>query len=151
MVTNTMPFREDGQNFMIVDAQRNRRYTYPPTSRLSSMCRSSIDNMMTFNPMQRPSIKRCCYLPWFHAAFPNLNIDSLQPRHSYQQQNLAKSQNTVLSQNLVTMCSSGKSSEQQLKERVQDSGHKKTVVSFSSKKTSSGNNNSRIRQYYLNK
>lgn len=74
MVTNTMPFRENVEhNWMIVEAQRNRHYAYPSNSYLSSLCRLTIDKLMTFNPHTRPSIKQCCYLGWFQTAFAVIN------------------------------------------------------------------------------
>jgi len=66
MLTNTMPFREDvQQNSMIVAAQKARRYRYPGNLMLSNSCKSTIDAMMTFDAIFRPSIKDCRFLPWF--------------------------------------------------------------------------------------
>uniref|UniRef100_A0A915D3S1 Protein kinase domain-containing protein n=1 Tax=Ditylenchus dipsaci TaxID=166011 RepID=A0A915D3S1_9BILA len=66
MVTNTMPYREDVEhNDLIVEAQKSRRYRYPSNLMLSHACKTTLDVMMTFDPIQRPDVKRCCSLPWF--------------------------------------------------------------------------------------
>jgi hypothetical protein len=49
-----MPFREDVDNTMIVDAQRCRRYRYSSKLALTSECKATIDKMMSFDAVQRP-------------------------------------------------------------------------------------------------
>ena len=65
MVTDTMPFREKQHNSHIVESQKFRRYSYPSKLRLSTVLRSSIDQMLNFEPSTRPSIQQCLRLPFF--------------------------------------------------------------------------------------
>lgn len=89
MLTNTMPFVENVEhNWMIVEAQRDRRYCYPTDFNLSIICRMSIDAMMTFNADKRPSINQCCQLFWFRSEYNKLTFQSsscrLQPIENFQ-------------------------------------------------------------------
>jgi len=73
MTSNMMPFREDVEhNWMIVEAQRNRRYHYPCTSSgiplLSHFCCITIDAMLTLDATSRPNAHDCKRLPWFRPS-----------------------------------------------------------------------------------
>lgn len=102
MLTNTMPFIEDVEhNWMIVEAQRARRYCYPDNFELSAACRLTVDAMMTFNAAKRPSIKECCYLNWFRSAYVKAPIQKASNLQFYCSENhihrkcLVKNNNNV--------------------------------------------------------
>lgn len=78
MLTNTMPFVENVEhNWMIVKAQREKRYLYPNKFNLSIICRMSIDTMMTFDPDKRPTINQCCQLFWFRSEYKKSAFKSI--------------------------------------------------------------------------
>lgn len=58
MLTNTMPFREDVDNAMIIDAQRHRRYRFSSKLGLSEECKNTVNRMMTFDALIRPVCQR---------------------------------------------------------------------------------------------
>ncbi|KAL3086361.1 hypothetical protein niasHT_033479 [Heterodera trifolii] len=77
MLTNRMPFRGDVSTARLVEAQRSRRYRFPSQMSVTEHCRCTIDNMLTFEPGDRPSIFDVRNLPWFASAVKDANSDAL--------------------------------------------------------------------------
>uniref|UniRef100_A0A1I7XPH0 Protein kinase domain-containing protein n=1 Tax=Heterorhabditis bacteriophora TaxID=37862 RepID=A0A1I7XPH0_HETBA len=68
IVTDSMPYRENQANPKIVEAQKNRAYSFPSNLRLSENCQYSINMMMTFSWIERPDIQQCWRLPWIYGC-----------------------------------------------------------------------------------
>uniref|UniRef100_A0A7E4ZZV1 Aurora kinase n=1 Tax=Panagrellus redivivus TaxID=6233 RepID=A0A7E4ZZV1_PANRE len=64
VLTNTMPFREDGQNNSQIIAQQARRgYSWPQNIAYDVV--RSVDSMMTYDEGARPTARECKKLPFF--------------------------------------------------------------------------------------